>query len=564
MKLSDKIGIQHIVLTLAKLGLKEVVLCPGSRNAPLVISFNRHPDFRCISIRDERSAAFFAMGMAIELNRPVAVVCTSGSAALNFAPAISEAFYQRIPLLVITADRLKEWTDQGDGQTINQTNLYNNYIRKDYELRGDADSPSDLWHNNRCLNEGWNLATITNRGPIHFNIPLSEPLYLTSEALSISPRTFTEMATEKSLSNEALRLLQQEFSTCSKVLILAGQLPKDEALQSEISRMAALENVVVFTESTVNIHNENFIENIDRCISTIDEDLTEEMMPDLLITIGGAIVSKRIKAVLRDHRPKYHWQIDPNHDFMDTFQCLTRSVSMEAAVFFRQFNTSLVIPSSEYKNHWIKRKNRLEVLHQEFCKICTYSDFAVFNQIFKEMPDHVNVHLANSSPIRYAQLFDSSKMADIWCNRGTSGIDGCTSTAMGAALASPEKKFLLITGDVAFNYDINALWHDHTIDNLNIIVINNGGGGIFRIISGPDTIEEMEPFFETTMNSDLRLIAERYQWNYIPAHDSKSLDAALNIFYAKETKKCILEVFTEPEGNPVVLKHYWSFLKNNY
>ena len=564
MKLSDKIGIQHIILTLAKLGLKDVVLCPGSRNAPLVISFNRHPDFRCISIRDERSAGFFAMGMAIELNRPVAVVCTSGSAALNFAPAISEAYYQRIPLLVITADRLKEWTDQGDGQTINQTNLYDNYIRRHYELRGDADTPSDLWHNNRCLNEGWNIATMTDRGPIHFNIPLSEPLYRTSEVQLVNPRIFTEMAIEKSLSKEALSLLQQEFSTCSKVMILAGQLPKDDALKSEISRMAALENVIVFTESTVNIHNEDFIENIDRCISTLEEDEVEKMMPDLLITIGGAIVSKRIKAILRNHHPKHHWQIDTNHDFIDTFQCLTRTISMQAAVFFRQFNTSLHIPSSEYKDHWVKRKNRLEVLHHEFCKTCSYSDFAVFNQIFNKIPDNVNVHLANSSPIRYAQLFDSSKMADIWCNRGTSGIDGCTSTAMGAALASPEKKFLLITGDVAFNYDINALWHDYTIDNLNIIVINNGGGGIFRIISGPDTIEEMEPFFETSMNTDVRLVAERFQWKYRPAHDSKSLTEALNILYAKDTKKCILEIFTEPEENPVVLKQYWSFLKDNY
>lgn len=564
MKLSDKIGIQHIILTLAKLGLKDVVLCPGSRNAPLVISFNRHPDFRCISIRDERSAGFFAMGMAIELNRPVAVVCTSGSAALNFAPAISEAYYQRIPLLVITADRLKEWTDQGDGQTINQTNLYDNYIRRHYELRGDADTPSDLWHNNRCLNEGWNIATMTVRGPIHFNIPLSEPLYRTSEVQLVNPRIFTEMAIEKSLSKEALSLLQQEFSTCSKVMILAGQLPKDDALKSEISRMAALENVIVFTESTVNIHNEDFIENIDRCISTLEEDEVEKMMPDLLITIGGAIVSKRIKAILRNHHPKHHWQIDTNHNFIDTFQCLTRTISMQAAVFFRQFNTSLHIPDSEYKDHWVKRKNRLEVLHHEFCKTCSYSDFAVFNQIFNKIPDNVNVHLANSSPIRYAQLFDSSKMADIWCNRGTSGIDGCTSTAMGAALASPEKKFLLITGDVAFNYDINALWHDYTIDNLNIIVINNGGGGIFRIITGPDTIEEMEPFFETSMNTDVRLIAERFQWKYIPAHDSKSLTEALNIFYAKDTKKCILEIFTEPEENPVVLKQYWTYLKNNY
>mgnify|MGYP000974633318 FL=1 len=175
MILSNKKGVKHIVLALAELGVKEVIICPGSRNAPLVISFNRHPNFNCTSIRDERSAGFFALGKAIESKQPVALVCTSGSAVLNFAPAIVEAFYQRIPLVIITADRPIEWVDQGDGQTIKQHEIYNNYIRKSYTLDGDSADAQKIWHIERSISEGISIATSTNKGPVHFNISLSEP-----------------------------------------------------------------------------------------------------------------------------------------------------------------------------------------------------------------------------------------------------------------------------------------------------------------------------------------------------------------------------------------------------
>ena len=198
MELSDKKGVQQIVQSLAALGLKEIVICPGSRNASFVISFNRHPAFNCTSIRDERTAGFYALGKAIELQEPVAILCTSGSAALNFAPAIVEAYYQRIPLIVLTTDRPKEWTNQGDGQTILQTNIYTNYIRKSYEINGDAVQKNDLWYIERCISEGFNIATLIDKGPVHFNIPVSEPLYGTSSIDTNNlPKIFKAIPLEK-------------------------------------------------------------------------------------------------------------------------------------------------------------------------------------------------------------------------------------------------------------------------------------------------------------------------------------------------------------------------------
>lgn len=563
MKLSGKKSIQHIVTALAVLGLKEVIICPGSRNAPLTISFNRHPAFHCTSIRDERSAGFFALGKAIELKQPVAVVCTSGSAALNFAPAVSEAYYQRIPLIVLTADRPKEWTDQGDGQTINQTHIYRNFIRKSYDLKGDADKEQEFWYNERCLSEGLAIATVSDPGPVHFNIPLGEPLYAVEEVAEISTKVFREAETEKNIPAEAIANFAGVFNQSSKVMILAGQDISANNLQLYLSKLAEFNKVIVLTESTSNVSNTDFVENIDTCITHLDDKETNVLSPDLLITTGGAIVSKRIKSLLRKHKPKAHWNIHPFDAYMDTYQALTDAVSIKPEKFFEQLIVHLQNTPSSYKEQWLTLRNRVLALRKTFCKQCDFSDFKVFHNLFASLPENIVLHLSNSSPIRYAQLFNTRENVSTWCNRGTSGIDGCTSTIMGAASASPHKKFLLITGDVAFHYDINALWNEVHLNNVNIIVINNGGGGIFRIISGPGQVEEMEQFLETSMQSDAKDIAQHFGWRYLSAQDEASMQHVLKDFLKDDTNRTILEIFTEAKKNPEVLESYWKFIKEN-
>ena len=562
MELSDKKGIQHIVLALAQLGLKEVVICPGSRDASLIISLNRHPNFNCTSIRDERSAAFFALGKAIEFNQPVALLCTSGSAALNFAPAISEAYYQRIPLIVLTADRPKSWTDQGDGQTINQTNVFQNFIRKSFEISGDALTKDELWTIERNISEGFHIATHLDKGPVHFNIPVSEPLYGITKEITQQVKTFQIEQPEITLSEDSRQKLSQTFCERQKVMILVGQNIYDyQSLQTELVQISKHSNVIVLTESTSNIHHPNFVENIDRCITNLNENQAGELIPELLITVGGAIVSKRIKKLLREHRPIQHWNIHPYDSMMDTYQSLTHAIPMEAIDFFRQ----LQIPESEiinsnYKEKWLQHSSQKLSQHQMFCARCDYSDFQVFDILIRSIPKQTHLHLSNSSPIRYAQLFDNSHLAYTYSNRGVSGIDGCTSTAVGAASASPEKNFLLITGDVAFHYDKNALWNEEKSENLKIIIINNSGGGIFKIIPGPNQIKEGETFQVTPMHTNAQKLAEHYKWNYLSADSSDSLKSALKTFFSTDTQRCILEIFTDSETNPQVLEAYWDKL----
>lgn len=566
MKLSDKKAVVEIVTALFGLGLREVVICPGSRNAPLILTFNRYNGFHCTSIRDERSAAFFALGKSIALKEPVAVVSTSGSATLNFAPAISEAYYQRMPLIVITADRPQAWTGQGDGQTINQENVYKNFIRKSFELNGDAVSEEALWYNSRMISEGFEAAKNTDPGPVHFNIPLSEPLYNVSEEPLSTPKIFKSIHLEKKVSSADIHSLAYTFSRTKKVMILVGQHPKDNALEAAMRNVSAFLNTIVLRESTSNIYSPDFIENIDRCITTMTPEQMNEFSPDLLITVGGAVVSKRIKAMIRNNRPKQHWNVDSFDSMMDTYKSLTLSISTSGSDFFQQLSAALSKGNieSDYRQKWLERKNQLEKIQEEFSAGCRYSDYFVFNEIFKLLPTNVHLYLSNSSPIRYAQLFDDKPMAFCWSNRGTSGIDGCTSTTFGAASVAPDDTFVLITGDVAFYYDINAFWNNEKIENVNIILINNGGGGIFRIISGKEAEPEMEQFFETAQEKSAEKIAGFYNWNYLSAYDQESLSHSLKKFFNVETKKTILEIFTPAKLNPEVLSQYWNYLKENF
>lgn len=563
MKLSDKKSIQQIIATLASLGLQEVVICPGSRNAPFILSFSRHPAFHCTSIRDERSAGFFALGKVIESWKPVAIVCTSGSAALNIAPAIAEAYYQRLPLMVITADRPKAWTGQGDGQTINQTNIYQNHIRSFHEINGEASDEDSLWYISRSLCEGMAIANSINPGPVHFNVPLREPLYDVSDEIVVEPRIFSPAKIDRIPDDATISEFKKIFSESKKVMLLCGQHPGDISYAAAIKKMAGYENTIVLTESTSNIHALEYIENIDRCITTLDDRETAQFMPDLLITTGGAVVSKRIKALLRKYKPRHHWNIDPYDALVDTYQSLTRPVCSTPATFFEKLGLFSGEVHKGYKQKWIQRKERLEIWHQKYRKSVEYSDFFVFDKIYKQLPPGIHLHLSNSSPIRYAQLFNNSIVGNTWSNRGTSGIDGCTSTAVGAATAAPDKDFLLITGDIAFHYDINALWNETGVQNLKIILINNGGGGIFRIVSGTMVENEMSTYFETAQDRNAKSLAAAYEWDYLASRDSDSLENTLKQFFDPNRKRTILEIFTPSEINPKVLAQYWNYLKEN-
>ena len=547
-------------------GISHVVASPGSRNAPAMVVFNRKYGLKLISIADERSAGFYALGMAQQLQEPVALLCTSGTAALNYAPALAEAYYQKIPLLAITADRPEAWIDQGDGQTIRQRNVFAGYVRKSFHLPHQINDAESLWLFKRLTSEAIDRTTFPASGPVHINLPLSEPLYdIEWTAEQISVKILSVTPTETRVSEKTMQELSDIWNTSPSKLILAGQMNADADLNLLLTLITEDPSVTLLTETTSNLNVSDVISCIDRVIEGIGPDEMGHYRPSLLLTIGGAVVSKKIKSLLRKMKPEHHWHINADTDdfHLDTYQSLTQTIPVSPKIFLQQLLVLTTKTESNFKQLWLERNHQHAERHRLFIESAPFSDLKVYETLFREMPGAGHLHLANSTPVRYAQLFEEASGFTTWSNRGTSGIDGCVSTAAGAAEICHETT-TVITGDIGFLYDSNALWNSHLSPCLRIVVINNGGGNIFRVIPGPDKYEELEDYIETTHNLNAEGLAKNFGLNYYPANSSEQFEAALSPFYKdqEDNKPALLEVFTENKLSAQVLNDYFKFIRS--
>lgn len=528
--------------------IQHIVISPGSRNAPLTMGFTNQEGFTCYSIADERCAAFFALGLAQQLQKPVAVVCTSGSAVLNYYPAVAEAFYSQIPLLIVSADRPKNKIDIGDGQTIRQENVFANHIVFSANLTENALSQNDN------LIVSAIEAAISQKGPAHINVPFEEPLYETLLEPTYIP-IISNSFTEKSEFNLDAKFLS-EWQLAKKKLILVGELLPNAIEQKFIEFLANNESVLVLLEKTSNLHYPTFIDRIDTLVSTFSEEDKVNFQPDILLTFGGMVVSKRIKSLLRNYQPKQHWHIDEIRAY-DTFGCLSNHFKSSISEFFKQlFNDELKTVSSyqsHFQNIW---KDRL-VKHEKYMSEIPFSDFKVFDFLSRNLPENIQLQVSNSSPIRYLQLVACHKTIEVFCNRGTSGIDGSTSTAIGAAVAN-NKPIILITGDISFLYDSNALWNNYIPKHFKIILINNRGGGIFRILPGHQETETFNTFFETSHHLTAEYLAKMYAFEYISVQNEAELHAVWDSFISNNNSPSILEIFTPEKINDIVLLDYFK------
>ncbi len=539
-------------------GLDTVVISPGSRNAPLIQAFCSVAGIRCLSIPDERSAAYFALGLALRHGRPAAVVCTSGTAALNYAPAVAEAYYQEVPLLVLTADRPAEWIDKGDGQALPQERLYEPFVRKSFRYPQHITGRDDLQGMIALANEAYDATLVPAAGPVHVNFPFTEPLYDLKPDLDTPFRLTRPVPPPASPDPAMLAPLAREWHEAPSKMLLAGMMPPDPILEKHLSSPAQDPSVVLLTETTSNLYVEGAIPGIDKVVSTITEAEAEAFRPELLVTFGGHVVSKMIKRFLRDHPPQQHWHISPDGKYLDTFHALTRPVRATAAGFFGALLPRLRPQASSFAATWHERDRRSERRHRNFLSRAPFSDLTAFALILERLPEGSSLHLANSTPVRYSQLYRPAKRFRFFSNRGVSGIDGCTSTAAGAALDAMEDNYL-ITGDIAFFYDRNGLWHAHVSRRLKIILINNGGGGIFRFLDGPGQTGHLD-LFETSHDLHAHHVARLYGLKYLDANDEESLGKNLDIL-VREDGPALLEVFTPRESNGEILKAYFENLK---
>jgi 2-succinyl-5-enolpyruvyl-6-hydroxy-3-cyclohexene-1-carboxylate synthase len=539
-----------IEICLAK-GITNIIISPGSRNAPLTIGFAQNSNFTCYSIADERCAAFFALGIAQQTKLPTAIICTSGSALLNYYPAVAEAFYSQIPLIVISADRPQSKIDIGDGQTIRQENVFQNHSVFNANLTEDASVENDL-----KINKAIETA-ILQKGPVHINAPFEEPLYETLETLSVQSKiTQPEEIIETKIIENAEDFVSI-WNTAQRKLILVG-VNESNAIDSDIIENFANDpSIVVLTETTSNLHHPSFINSIDTLITPFEDVDFKEFQPEILVTFGGMIVSKRIKAFLRKYKPKHHWHIDTLRAY-DTFSALTQHFVMQPNAFFKDLLSKTTFTQSDYFSKIEKIYDLRKVRRQEYLDKIQFSDFKVFEKVIESLPQNSQLQISNSSAIRYAQLIHINPSIEVFCNRGTSGIDGSTSTAIGAAVAS-QKPSVFITGDISFLYDSNALWNSYIPKNFKIILINNGGGGIFRILPGHEEKPVFNTYFETSHHLTAEHLAKMYQFNYLTANNVNSLEESLKSFYNNDNP-VILEVFTPTFENDIILKQYFKEL----
>ncbi|WP_066758533.1 2-succinyl-5-enolpyruvyl-6-hydroxy-3-cyclohexene-1-carboxylic-acid synthase [Crocinitomix algicola] len=563
MKTTKISHIAHLAELCSQAGIRQIVLSPGSRNAPLVIAFDSHPEIETFVVHDERSASFFALGLAEASGKPVALACTSGSAPVNYGPGIVEAYYRQIPLLVLTADRPSQWIDQGDGQTIRQKKMFANFIKADFELPNQPNS-EEVLISDKIVNQALNLLVNQPTGPVHINIPLNEPLYNTQDFI---PNPVNELVLNNNLelNDEEVAFIRENYQKLEKKLVLIGQLNPSEIDISTLKPLLTDPSVAFLVENTSNIQDfENVCHCIDRTLSIINEDEIQKYQPDLLITLGGAIISKRIKAFLRKCKPQQNWRVGNFMIDEDTYASKTKSFKVNPKSFFKIFKNNNIVPTSTFGNLWKQADFLAEQRHIEFLNSVPFSDFKAFELIIDTLPEFANLHMGNSSVVRYCQLFNPIQSVKYYSNRGVSGIDGSSSTAAGFARNTLEQLNVVISGDISFFYDSNAWWNAYLSPNLRIILINNGGGGIFEIIDGPAKSDQSKSFI-APFEANAELLSKAFNLNYITASSENEMMNLFELFYSEfENKRpVVFEIKTKGLSNAKILKSYFSYIKDN-
>ncbi|KAA9327066.1 2-succinyl-5-enolpyruvyl-6-hydroxy-3-cyclohexene-1-carboxylic-acid synthase [Hymenobacter busanensis] len=603
--------VHNIAEICARHGITDVVLSPGSRCAPLTIAFARHPEVRTRVVPDERAAAFIALGLAQAQRRAVALVCTSGTAGLNYAPAVAEAYFQQVPLVLFTADRPPEWIDQLDGQTIRQTDLYGGHAKGAFEFPADLTHPDARWHAARMVSEAINLAQQFPAGPVQVNVPLREPFYpAVGEEIRYDKVNITqETGGSPQLTANELDELRQQLRQTARALVVAGQHPADAPLLLALRKLAAAYQIPVVGDLIANVHlpvgpdydlRHAPLGRQDVFMAVPEAGLKEALRPELLITFGQSLISKALKNYLREYAPTQHWHVQPAGAVADTFKSLTRVIRMEPAAFFEALlsetpaaakgqkqaaknqQTRLVwqgtgsardeaaAPKDAFATPWQRANGWATEFVAEFMQQPEqpFNEFSAIYRALQLVPDGAALHLANSMAVRYANILGvpAGRAIEVFANRGTSGIDGCTSTAVGAALAQPGRPVVLLTGDVAFFYDRNALWHNYPVPNLRIILINNHAGGIFRLIDGPRQQPELEEFFETHQPLTAENTARDFNLRYRAVRTFEELDKALPAFFAPSSKgsAALLEITTDSAANAAFFEHYRTAVRTSF
>ncbi|SKB15941.1 2-succinyl-5-enolpyruvyl-6-hydroxy-3-cyclohexene-1-carboxylate synthase [Planktothrix sp. PCC 11201] len=552
-----------LVETLAQLGLKTAILCPGSRSTPLTIAFAQHSSIETIPILDERSAAFFALGIAKKSGLPTVLVCTSGTAGANFYPAIIEAKESRVPLLILTADRPPELRDCHAGQTIDQVRLYNNYPNWQAELSIPSLDLGLLRYLRQTLIYAWERSQFPISGVVHLNIPFRDPLHPVfqpqTEALkAIFPDDFfakINLAKTQTFSTFDISNYLKLWYNYSQGIIIAGvaQPQNPEVYCQAIADLSKYLNYPVLAEGLSPVRN--YYNLNPYLISTYDlilrnSTLAEKLAPEVVIQIGDLPTSKTLRNWLDQQQPDY-FILDPSYHNLDGLHGKTTNLRISIEQLSKQINQAKnpepthLNKSKLYAHSWyeLEAKSR-NVIDEKLNLIESLIEPKIAWLLSKILPKNTPIFIANSMPVRDVEFFWCPNNSNIqpFFNRGANGIDGTLSTALG--IAHHQQSSILLTGDLALLHDTNGfLIRNKFIGHLTIILINNNGGGIFEMLSVSRFDPPFEEYFATPQNIDFAKLAATYNIDYEQIQSWEQLQQKLNTL--PQTGIRILEIPTD-------------------
>lgn len=561
---------RQIVELLKSHGVTTAYCCPGSRNTPLLMALESCDDIKKIIVVDERSAAFQALGYALIERKPTVIVCTSGSAVLNFAPAVAEAYYSGVPLIVISADRPREWIDQDDSQTIRQFGVLDHIVKGNYDIRAIPDGKSRefsdevKWTVNRTVNEAILNALAGKPGPVHINVQLADPLGEVEEVDFLIPERKVELVKSSESLPSHILCRFAGLVVKSKVMIVAGFGVPDYKLDRAVRMFAGLSNVVVMAETLANLHNPQPMSTmIDSVLCDMTDDMQSEMKPDIVISFGGALVSRMLKQYLRTFAPSNHWSIGYTNYFCDCFKSMTEKVEISPDAFFRQLygavKKSIPAIKSDYSEKWQSLRSQSLQRARKFIDNAPWSDLKAYDYLMRHLTFD-NLFVSNGTSVRYSQLIPHNSHAE-YCNRGVSGIDGSTSTAVGASWAY-HGRTTLISGDMSWIYDSGASSLENLRDDMTMIVIDNSGGGIFRFIKSTSSLPShvRERYLCVSNCPDISAIAMAYGIDVVETSDMDELQEAVKSFELPSDCPRLMLVHTPPYESAEILKSF--FVKN--
>ncbi len=544
-------NVQIIVSLLKKNGIRHIVISAGTRHTPLVCSVENDDFFKTYSVVDERSAAFFAIGIIEEIREPVAVCCTSGTAAANYVSAANEAFYQQLPLLMLTAERNHYYLFQQEEQMIPQEGLYRDVCKKVVTLPHVRDD-KDFWYCSRLCNEALLELTTGEKGPVHINFFVENDYPEHQGIVKFDAEDLPDVRRIERLTLESnpdtWQVKAAELAN-AKILIVYGQksLPSQDEVDA-IEDFCVKYNCVISTDLLSNLHGKYCIPTFALCRKLNWQEI-QELCPDILITMNANSVTG-IKGCVMFLKDKFkHWHVSEKGEVSDPFKILPDVIACSPQTFFRRFAdlTSQAHSEHSYFEQWNAHYlsyGKSGNLNEEDIQ---YSAMYAVQQYMKNIPENALFHIANSNSIRLANYFNLKPTVSVYCNRGANGIDGSMSSFIGQAHVSGKLSFLLI-GDLSFFYDMNALWNKYVGNNVRILVCNNSGGAIFYSYPGKTNIPSLEKHIAAGHTASIKGWVESRGFKYLRAEDKESFDSNLNILMQENSDApVVMEVFTDKE-----------------